>query len=40
MKIEDVKKDQADLTEVYKISIVSAFKVLLENFVEKEIDQM
>ena len=40
VKIEDVKKDQADLTEVYKISIVSAFKVLLENFVEKEIDQM
>jgi len=39
-KIEDVKKNQPELTEVYKISIVSAFKVLLENFVDKEIDQM
>jgi hypothetical protein len=41
-RIEVIKKDDdlKNVNDFYKILIASHFKVLLENFVEKEIDQV
>jgi hypothetical protein len=42
LKRDDMKKEEEALANnnLFKISIVSAFKVLMENFVEKELDKM